>query len=195
MFDIALNNTKDGIIGSATVEILESHGNPVSDIELKSRDVEIEGKTYTLERSIRIHENSIKETSKSITINDDGDINEDSSNSEFAQSKSKLSLHGIEIPSSLFPPEWKKKNNQVKISWPFPLILVVDICGNRDLDLNSPRTEVIMSEKWIDFEEKLATLICKSLSEQTEPEYWVQLKELFKRNSTNEIFIQALDSI
>lgn len=195
MFDIALNNTMDGIIGSATVAILESHGKPIANIELKSRDVEIEGKPYTLERSIRINENSIKETSKSITINDDGDINEDSSSSEFAQSRSKLSLHGIEIPSSLFPPEWQRKNNQVKISWPFPLILVVDICGNRDLDLNSPRTEVIMSEKWIDFEEILATLICKSLSEQTEPEYWVKLKEIFKSNSKNEIFIKALDRI
>jgi hypothetical protein len=195
MFDIKLVNQNEGILGSATIAILESHGKPVSRLELNSRNVEIEGETYTLERSIRISENSISESSKSITINDDGDINEDDSTSEFAKSKSRLSLHGIEIPSSLFPQSWRRKNNQVKISWPFPLLLVVDVCGQRDLDLNSPRTEIIMSEKWADFEEKLATLICSSLSELVEPEYWENLKEIFKRNNKNEIFLKALEKI
>jgi hypothetical protein len=195
MFDIKLDNQKEGILGSATIAILESHGKPVSQLELNSRDVEIEGETYTLERSIRISENSISESSKSITINDDGDINEDDSTSEFAKSKSRLSLHGIEIPSSLFPQSWRMKNNQVKISWPFPLLLVVDVCGQRDLDLNSPRTEIVMSEKWADFEEKLATLICLSLSKLVEPDYWERLKEIFKRNNKNEIFLKALEKI
>jgi len=195
MFDIKLDNLSEGIIGSVTVAILESHGKPVPNLELKSRNVEIEGNIYTLERRIKISENSISESSKSITINDDGDINEDNSVYEFAKSKSKFSLHGIEIPSSLFPQSWQMKNNQVRISWPFPLLFVVDICGKRDLDLNSSRTEIIMSEKWIDFEEKLATIICTRLSELTEPEYWGQLKEIFKGNSKNKIFIKALDGI
>lgn len=195
MFEIKLNNKKEGILGSAVVAILESHGEPLSNIELNSRDVEIEGDTYTLERSISIKENAIEETSKSITINDDGDINEDDSFSEFAKSKSKLSLHGIEIPSSLFPPSWKMKNNQVKISWPFPLLIVVDICGKRDLDLNSSRTEIIRSEKWVDFEEKLATIICEKLSEMTEPNYWNKLKKIFNQINKNEIFRQALEKV
>ena len=155
MFDIELNSLEDGIIGSASVAILERHGIPVANIELNSRNVEIEGEIYTLERNIRIAQNSIQESSKSININDDGDINVNSSSSEFAKSQSRISLHGIEIPSSLFPDFWNRKHNQVKIEWPFPLILVVDICGNRDLDLNSARTEIIMSEKWMDLEEKL----------------------------------------
>ncbi len=194
MVDIELNNIIDGFVGSAMVAILESQGKPVSDIELNSRDVEIEGKVYTLERKIYISENSITETSKSITINDDGEISEDSSFSELAKSKSRISLHGIEIPSSLFP-SWNRKSNQVKISWPFPIIIVVDICGSRDLDLNSPRTEIIMSEKWIDFEEKLATSICKRLSEIVEAEYWKNLKEVLKLKTKNEIFIKALENV
>lgn len=195
MFDIDLNSLDDGIIGSATVAILESRGIPVANIELNSRNVEIEGEIYTLERNISIAQNSIKELSKSITINDDGDINEDTSSSEFAKSQSRISLHGIEIPSSLFPSPWNRKYNQVKIEWPFPLILVVDICGNRDLDLNSARTEIIMSEKWIDFEEKLASLICKKISELVGAEYWKKLKQILMQGNKNEIFQKAIDPI
>ena len=139
-FEISLNNYKIGIIGSATVAVLESHGKPVSRVDLNTRNVEIEGITYTLERNIQLSQNSILEVSKSITINDEGEINEDSSTVSYTNSISRLSLHVIEIPSTLFPDSWRRKENQVKISWPFPLLLVIDISGNRDLDLNSPRT-------------------------------------------------------
>lgn len=195
MYDIELNSIDDGIIGSATVAILERYGTPVTKMDLNSRNVEIEGVIYTLERNIRITQNSIQESSKSITINDDGDISEDSSSSEFAKSQSRISLHGIEIPSSLFPSPWNRKHNQVKIGWPFPLILVVDICGNRDLDLNSARTEIIMSEKWIDFEERLASLICRKLSELVGAAYWEELKKILIQGTQNEIFKRAIDSI
>ncbi|NJW55400.1 hypothetical protein, partial [Salinimicrobium oceani] len=116
-------------------------------------------------RELKIDVNSIKESSKSITVSDDGDIRTDNSHSTLASSKSKISLHGIEIPSSLFPESWRIKNNQVKINCPFPLILIIDVCGERDLDLNSPRTEIIISEKWTDFEENLASIICEKIKE------------------------------
>ena len=114
--------------------------------------------------------------------------------SDLAKSKSRLSLHGIEVPSSLFPESWRQKENQVKISFPFPLILVVDICGNRDLDLNSSRTEIIVSEKWFDFEEELAFIICTGLSKAVSEEYWKALKEIFKK-SKNENFLRALNKL
>ncbi|MDM1044374.1 ATP-binding protein [Myroides sp. 1354] len=194
-FEILLDNKEIGIVGSATVAVLESHGKPVSRIDLNSRDVEIEGKIYTLERSIQLSENSISESSKSITINDDGEINEDSTSSKFSRSNSRLSLHGIEVPSTLFPEPWIRKDNQVKISWPFPLVLVVDILGNRDLDLNSPRTEIIMSEKWIDFEEAIAFLICNSISKSVEIEYWNELKTILVSRTTNESFLRSINKI
>lgn len=194
-FEISLNNKEIGIIGSATVAILESHGKPVSRIDLNSRDVEIEGKIYTLERNIQLSENSISESSKSITINDEGEINEDSSSSTFSRSNSRLSLHGIEVPSSLFPESWRRKDNQVKISWPFPLVLVVDILGSRDLDLNSPRTEIIMSEKWLDFEEELAFLICSKISNTVEIEYWNELKKILTASTKNESFLRSMNRV
>ena len=195
LFDIDLNHNKEGIIGSAIVAILERSGKPVKEIELNSRDIEIEGEAYTLERSIRISENSISESSKSITIDDEGDIDENTSYTEFAKSKSRISIHGIDIPSSLFPKSWRQKHNQVKIAWPFPLIIVVDICGKRDLDLNSSRTEIIMSEKWINFEEKLAYLICSNIANSVDKEYWDELKNIFKEKTKNEIFLRAIEEI
>lgn len=195
VFEIPLDKKDIGIIGSAMVAILESQEKPVKNIELNSRNIEIEGETYTLEKKMKISENSIDETSKSITINDEGNISEDSSERELAKSKSRLSLHGIEIPNNLFPRSWERKNNQVKVSWPFPLIIVVDICGNRDLDLNSPRTEIIMSEKWIDFEEELAFMICNGIANSVSTEYWLELKNIFIEQTKNETFFRGLQRV
>src|SRR5690606_8192685 len=138
---------------------------------------------------ITVSENSISESSKTITITDDGEISESNSTSEFAKSRSKLSLHGIEVPSTLFPNSWNLKNNQVRIAWPFPLILVIDVCGKRDLDLNSPRTEIIMSDKWIDFEQELAFLICQSIANQVTKDYWKKLKEMFVEKTKSKTFL------
>ena len=195
IFNIELNQEKKGILGSATVAILESDGKPIEKIELNSREIEVGGKIFTLEREIHIAENAIEESSKSITVDDNGDIREDNSTSRLTHSISNISLHGIEIPSSLFPDAWMQKNNQVKISWPFPLVVKVDICGNRDLDLNSPRTEIIQSEKWFDFEEELAYLICKSISSKVSKTYWNALHDIFLKCTKNETFLRAIEKL
>ncbi len=194
-FEISLNKKELGFIGSVIVAILESHEKPAEKIELNSRDIEIEGETYTLEKSLTISENSIKEKSKTITINDEGEIKEDSSSSEYARSNSRISLHGIEIPTTLFPESWRMKPNQVKITWAFPLVLVLDICGNRDLDLNSPRTEIIMSEKWINFEEELAFQICNEIAKKVSIDYWNEWKEIVTKNNKNEQFLRGLNNV
>ncbi|WP_051209896.1 HD domain-containing protein [Gelidibacter mesophilus] len=194
-FDIKINKEKIGIIGTASVAILESNNQPKEKIELNSKDVDIEGEIFKLEREIELSENSIRERSKSITIGDDGEIRENDSTRLYTQSKSKLSLHGIEIPTTLFTEPYMLKNNQVKISWPFPLILIIDICGNRDLDLNSPRTEIIESEKWFEFEEELAYIICKKLKSKVSINYWNQLNKIFVSRTKNEAFLRALDRL
>lgn len=194
-FDIKINKEKIGIIGTASVAILESNNQPQDKIELNSKEINIEGEIFTLEREIEISENSIRERSKSITIGDDGEIRENDSTKLYTQSKSKLSLHGIEIPSTLFTETWMLKNNQVKISWPFPLILIIDICGNRDLDLNSPRTEIIESEKWFEFEEELAYIICKKLKSKVSDKYWNRLEKIFISRTKNKAFLRALERL
>lgn len=71
---------------------------------------------------------------------------------------------------------------------------MVDICGKRDLDLNASRTEINISEKWFDFEETLAYLICSEVKRQVSDDYWEKMKE-FLNQSKNENFIKGLNKI
>jgi hypothetical protein len=192
VFEIALNETHTVIVGSAIVPILEWNKKPTESIKLNTRDVEIEGDTYTLEREIKMSADAIREYSKTITINDAGEIEEANSNQERTRSKSRISLHGIEIPTTLFPRSWELKKNQVQLNWPFPLIVVVDIYGKRDLDLNSSRSEIIVTDKWIDFEEELAYQICQGIAQSVSKTYWKRFKYFMAKRTKNEIFIKGL---
>jgi len=195
VFDIPIENNDFGIIGSVSVAILESQGKPIKQINLTSVDVTVDGESYTLEKKLWISENSIEQDSSSITVNDAGGISKDSSPRDLAKSKSRLSLHGIEIPTSLFKYSWEIYKNQARITWPFPLILVVDICGDRDLDLNSARTQIIVSEKWIDFEEDLAFLVCNGLAKLVSIEYWNEFKEVLAVDSKYDTFYRGLNRV
>jgi molecular chaperone HtpG len=194
-FDLDLDNGDGNITGSAVVAILESQGKPIEKIDLTSKDIEIEGVVYTLNRNLKMDSSDITQESTSITITDEGNIIKDYRATSIAKSKSRLSLHGIEVPTGLFPNSWEMKRNGVKISWPFPLILVVDIGGNNDLDLNSPRTQIIMSDKWMAFEEDLAYLICSGLSKLVDLEYWVVFKEILLSKTQNQRFINGLNKV
>src|SRR5690606_18726429 len=149
-----------GIVGSAIVSILESRGKPVDKLNITSKSVTIDNESYDLKKSFELGSNQIKMSSTTISINEEKEIEESSTSNTLANSKSRLSLHGIEIPTTLFPDYWARtQHNQVKLDWPLPLLLVVDVCGRRDLDLNSSRTQVILSDNWFKFEEDLAYII------------------------------------
>lgn len=194
-FDINLNDEHNGIIGSALIGILERHGMPIDKLEVIAKNVEIDGVNYELEKQIDVKENEIELSSTSITIDDESQISSSKSFSTLAKSKSRISLHGIEIPSSLFQEYWRVQKNQARLVLPFPALLVIDICGAMDLDLNSARTNIIISEKWTEFEEKLSYLVCNELSKQTNKEYWDQLKKMFLLNTKNESFINGLTNV
>lgn len=193
VFEITINHL--GIVGSASVAILEESEMPVEKIDLTAKEIDIEGKKYTLEKSIRIGENIISEVSKSISINDKGEIRSYDSTTEASRSISQLSLHGIEVPTKLFKYEWETKKNHIRISWPFPLILVVDVSGERDLDLNSPRTEILLTDKWTSFEEDLAFLICQNIANQVSDDYWSRLKEVLIAASKSDAFLIGLNRV
>jgi len=139
--------------------------------------------------------NEISQKTTSITITDEGEINEENSHSTLTRSQSRLSLHGINVPTSLFLNSWELKNNGVQISWPFPLIIVVDVCGNGDLDLNSSRTQILMSEKWINFEEELAFLVCSGIKSSLKSKYWNNLENIFIKKTKNEQFLSGLNRV
>ena len=193
--EITLGGVRDGIVGSAIVGILESHNEPVDKIELKSKKVKIDNEIYSLEKKAYVGDNEINLSSTTITIDDDGNISEESSQRSLAKSASKISLHGIEIPTTLFPESWRKQQNQASIIWPFPLLLVIDICGKRDIDLNSPRTQILVSDNWLKFEEDLAYVVCLKLRDLLPTDYWVKLKRLLLSKSSHPYFTEGLKLI
>lgn len=193
-FDIELDDETKGFVGSAVVAVLERRNLPVTSIEISSKSIEIEGENYSLEKSIILDGQEISEISTSIEIDDDAGINSSTSTSKLTDSKSKLSLHGIDVAASLFPPSWNMQKNQVRLVWPLPLLLVVDICGTSDLDLNSARTQIIMSEKWIDFEEKLSESILSKIANSVSKAYWTELMTILK-NAKSVNFLTGLSKV
>ncbi len=189
-FEFVIDSLEEGIIGSAIVGILESHGMPVVEIDMTSKEIDIEGKFYLLEKKMKLSDNKIELYSTSISIDDGGDVQSSSSWRPIAKSNSRIALHGIEVPSTLFPDSWTMRKDQVKISWPFPILIIVDVCGRRDLDLNSARDRIILSDNWMRFEEDLAKIICQNISKLASPDYWQKLIEIFNE-SHNDAFLRG----
>ncbi|MDF1818385.1 MAG: ATP-binding protein [Immundisolibacteraceae bacterium] len=189
---IDFNDSSKGFVGSAVIAILESHGLPTTRIQVTSNSIEIEGELYDLEKNISIGGKEISESTTSISIDEDGEIDQSNSYSALYQSNSRLSLHGIEVPFSLFPESWREQHNQVKLKWPFPVLIVIDIGGNLDLDLNASRTQIIMSDKWIILEEILAEEICLNIVKSVAPDYWKALERVLKDSTKNEVFLRGL---
>lgn len=63
------------------------------------------------------------------------------------------------------------------------MLIVLDLNGINDLDLNSARNEIVLNELWHSFEQNLAFIICKKLSENLKEEYVSTLYSLFGENS------------
>lgn len=192
---IEFNDPAKGFVGSAVVAILESHGMPVSKIEMTSQTIDINGESYELGKSISVGANEIQESATTISIDENGDIDQSNSYSTLNKSMSKVSLHGIEVPGTLFPDLWRMQKNQVKLSWPFPMILVIDVCGDGDLDLNSPRTQIIMSEKWGDFEKRLSFEVFSGIAKQVSNEYWGKLKQIVLSNTDNTVLAESVSEV
>lgn len=61
--------------------------------------------------------------SKNISVGEDGGIDVHDSTSTIAKSKSKISLHGINVPTSVFQESWRRKNNQAALSFAIPNVI------------------------------------------------------------------------
>ncbi|WP_232411310.1 MULTISPECIES: ATP-binding protein [unclassified Methylophilus] len=194
-FVIEFNKPELGFIGSAVVAILESHGLPIDQISMTTKSVEIDGENYNLEKSIELEGKEISLSTTSITIDEDGRIESSNSSSRLAHSKSRISFHGIEVPSSLFTDYWATQKNQANLIWPVPILLVIDICGTRDLELNSSRTQILKGDKWTKFEAAFAHEVFFAIMKAVEPEYWEKLKGILLTASDNEIITHVLDDL
>ena len=64
---------------------------PAEEIEILSKDVEIDGEIYTLSSNIKYKTNCITETSTSISVDEDGEID---TNTSWSESSSFILSHG-----------------------------------------------------------------------------------------------------
>lgn len=182
--DIDLTSEEYGFRGKGCIGILIKNNKPVNKIEILSKDVKIDGEVFTLSSDIKYGTNCIRENSTSITVDEDGEINTDTSYSERFTSKSSLSIHGIEVPCKLFPDYTNRRSNTV-LKLPFPLSFRLDIGQNKDLNLNSARDQIIFDEKWLSFEEDLYKVVCSQLASILKPSDWKALKEIIQNSNTD----------
>ena len=182
-----------GFTGSVIVGIIEQNNLPVANIEILSKEVELDEVNYDLSMEIYYGKNAIEKDSNSIGVNDKGEVESSNTSSYIVKSKSFFSIHGIQFFSDIFP-HYSDKASKAILKWPLPMLVVLDIVGHRDLDLNSARTEIIYNEKWLKFEKDLAFIILKRLSEKLNFEYWRELQKIIEK-SDNELFTSIIKNI
>jgi HSP90 family molecular chaperone len=190
-----LTDRKKGFVGSVIVALLERRGSPVTSVAMRSRTVTIDSETYKLEKSISLNGHEIDLHTSTITVDEDGCVEQSESSSNLAKSRSRVSLHGIEVPTTLFPDSWDVQNNQVRLMWPFPVLLVIDICGSLDLELNSSRTQILQGEKWAVFEDALAIEICSKIASAVSATYWKKLYKVLSESSRNLRFLRCVKEV
>lgn len=191
--DIDLTCEEYGFKGKGCMGILIKNGLPVDEIEILSKDVEIDDEIYTLSSNIQYKTNCIIETSTSISVDENGEIGTNKSWSERFKSKSSLSIHGIEVPYNLFYDYFNSMSKAI-LKIPFPFSFRLDIGVNGDLNLNSARDQIIYDEKWLIFEENLYRIICMRLKNILGSSDWIRLNKIIQKNDV-EVFKRIANSI
>lgn len=183
--DIDLTHDEYGFKGKGCIGILVRDGIPVDKIEILSTDVEINGETYTLSSNMEYGKDCISENSTRLSVDIDGTIDTDTSESEECKSRSSLSIHGIDVPSNLFY-DYNNRQSDTVLKIPFPFSFRLDIGQNSDLNLNSARNQIIYDEKWLLFEENLYRIICNQLISNLSQSDWEAFYQIIQKkgNST-----------
>lgn len=176
--DIVFNES--GFEGNAIIGVIEKNNLPVKKIERLSKTVRIDDEDFELSMELLYNTNKIIKNSTTIDVTDEGGISSNSSNTYMADSKSKFSIHGITYSGELFP-SYITREKRAMLKWPMPILLILNLGGENDLDLNSARNEIIYSDKWNEFEQNLAYIICSKIKEKLTPRYWEKLYKIYKR--------------
>ncbi len=190
-FELDFEDIQNGIIGRCIVGVLEDDNMPVTSIENLVRTVTIDDEKYTLENRMILKTNEIEKTSTVIEVGVDSGIGTRESTNTLVRSKSKISIHGIEFPDSIFP-DYTSINKKAKLRWPFPVLLVADVFGSNDIDLNSARTEIVYNDKWLKFESDLADLIITRMKAKVSSDYWTCLRGIWESSKSSDIFQRRL---
>ena len=185
-----------GITGACMVAILEKDALPVTHLEEISKSLTIEEKEYKFKTSWELEINRLHRASENIDPNTiGGDLKVVPNNSMFRESRSKIALHGIEVPMSMFA-QWNENIYQhAKVNWPICIIVKINISGILDINLNSARSEILIDDKWKEFEQKFALLLCKGLKEQVSDSYWEEFKRSINAHTKRKYSEQFLTSL
>ncbi len=193
--NIDISDKEFGFTGSAIVGILVKNGQPVEKIEVAVKEVEVDGEKYDMAMDIHYESCQIKKTSQSIGVDDEGNITESVSSSTILKAKSSFSIHGIEFPKNIFPDYYSTYNSKTVLLWPFPVLMVLDLGGDGDLNLNSARTEIIFDNKWIEFEERLFYTVCMQIAKKIGVKRWNKLKQVFIKQTIKQELIEVINKI
>lgn len=166
----------------------------IAKIEVLSKEVIIDNERYEFGMSIHYGDYKIRKTSNTIDVDDEGEIKAGSHTSTVAESKSSFSVHGIDIPNGLFP-KYIDSGTKTKLRWPFPMLIILDLGGNHDLNLNSARTEILYDNKWVEFEGNLFFIVCEKIAEKIGKKKWKILKEILIKNIKNDNLLSAISKV
>lgn len=187
-----------GIKGRGEVILLEEDMIPKDKIDFKTNPVVINGKEISLSSYMSMTENRISLSQEQFDLKKiDKDLSTHFDHSNLRESKSAISLHGIELPFSLFN-KWQGDTYQrSKMHWPICVLLKINVGGRLDLNLNSARTEVLRDDKWLEFERVLSSTILEGVKQEVSTNYWKALKTwiMTKKNSDNSVFIEQLECL
>lgn len=194
IIDINLNSLDKGFRGKASVAfIVNSKNTPVSRLEISSKDVYVENEIYSLSSSISYGINCIRKNTSSLEVNEDGEIESNDGFREITKSKSFLSIHGIDVPCSLFS-DYMNYGQKSVLHFPFPIRLRLDVGGSNDLNLNSARTQIIYDDTWLQFEKDLFETVCIKIKEAIGPKMWANIKAIFVSNMKDAELSAILES-
>lgn len=190
-----LNDQDKGFRGKAEIAYIVNHHDQIlKKLDICKKEVIVEGESFTLSSSISYATNCIHKSSTSIEVDEDGDVNAHDSFRERCKSSSCLSIHGIDVPCSLFRnfTNWGQK---AVLELPIPIRFRLDIGSVNDLNLNSARTQVIYDEVWIAFERQFIETILSKIKETVPKSMWNTMKSIFGNSSKNEVFLELLNSL
>lgn len=176
---IDISSKKYGFKGRCEILILEKNNIPVTEVEFVSKILLIEETNYHIQNKLRYDIGRIANNHQNISVNPDGNLILQNYMSIDCESKSSFSIHGIEYPNSIFPTYGSSKKG--KLRWPFPVLLVLNYGGDKDLDLNSARDEIIENEKWNEFEENLVYTIFLELEKVNSIDYMKELTQTISK--------------
>ena len=172
-----------GIAGRATVALLDERGQPTARKTQHIKKIRIVGQAIpiTLSRFIQCRVNEITRWSDTITIaGSQVALDEEKLFEDVAKSRAVLAVRGISVPMNLFKEPWEFEGGDCVLKFPFPMELIVDITGSREVDLNSARTRILYNEKWTDFVITVAYLVGRGIRQQVDDGYWDKLQEVWR---------------